>query len=67
MIVKFNSIIIDEIDNCHQACISVAEISDEWKKDCEMFEKSLSDEQIDTFHIILDCVSDTVADEMKTA
>lgn len=59
--------IIDEIYNCRQACIPVSEVSEEWKKECELFEKSLSDEQIDTFHKILDCVSDTAADEMRAA
>ena len=31
------------------------------------FEDSLSEEQIDVFHQILDCVSDTAAAEMKAA
>ena len=31
------------------------------------FEDSLSEEQIDVFHKILDCVSDTVAAEMRAA
>lgn len=58
---------IDEIYNCRQRSIPVAEVSEEWKKDCELFEKSLSDEQINTFHKILDCVSDTAADEMRAS
>ena len=31
------------------------------------FENSLSEEQIDVFHMILDCVSETAADEMRAA
>ena len=33
---------------------------------CIPFENSLSEEQIDVFHKILDCVSDTAAAEMRT-
>lgn len=31
------------------------------------FENSLNEEQIDVFHKILDCVSETAADEMRSA
>jgi hypothetical protein len=31
------------------------------------FENSLNEEQIDVFHKILDCVSDTAATEMRAA
>lgn len=58
---------IDEIYNCRVGEIPVAEVSEEWKKECDLFEKSLSDEQINTFHKILDCVSDTAAYEMRAA
>ena len=34
---------------------------------CIPFENSLSEEQIDIFHQILDCVSDTAAAEMRAA
>ena len=34
---------------------------------CIPFEDSLSEEQIDVFHKILDCVSNTAAAEMRTA
>ena len=34
---------------------------------CIPFEESLSEEQIDVFHKILDCVSETAAAEMRTA
>ena len=44
-----------------------AEFSDEFNKLCIPFEDSLSEEQIDVFHRILDCVSDTAAAEMRTA
>ena len=33
---------------------------------CIPFENSLSEEQIDVFHKILDCVSETAAAEMRT-
>ncbi|MBR1752185.1 MAG: hypothetical protein IJ740_15190 [Ruminococcus sp.] len=44
-----------------------AEFSDEFNKLCTLFEKSLSEEQIDVFHKILDCVSDAAAGEMRAA
>ena len=47
--------------------IHAAEFSDEFNKLCIPFENSLSEEQIDVFHKILDCVSDTAADEMRAA
>ena len=46
---------------------SAAEFSDEWGKLCIPFENSLSEEQIDVFHKILDCVSETAATEMRAA
>ncbi len=39
----------------------------EANKLCIPFEESLSEEQIDVFHKILDCVSETAAAEMRTA
>ena len=36
------------------------------KKLCIPFEDSLSEEQIDVFHKILDCVNETAAAEMRT-
>ncbi len=44
-----------------------AESSDEWGKLCIPFEDSLSWEQIDVFHRILDCVSENTAAEMRAA
>lgn len=41
--------------------------SDEFNKLCIPFENSLNEEQIEVFHKILDCVSDTAADEMRSA
>jgi|GEM_PF-899229 len=41
--------------------------TDDINKLCIPFEDSLSEEQIDIFHQILDCVSDTAADEMRAA
>ena len=47
-------------------CLSAA-FSDDFNKLCIPFEDSLSEEQIDVFHMILDCVSETAADEMRAA
>ena len=49
-----------------QGEIHSAEFSDEWGKLSIPFEDSLSEEQIDVFHKILDCVSETAASEMRT-
>ena len=58
---------IDMIYNLRVADIHATEFSDEFNKLCIPFEKSLSDDQIDVFHKILDCVSDTAAVEMRAA
>ena len=58
---------IDELYNYRQGDIHAAEFSDEFNKLCIPFEDSLSEDQIDVFHKILDCVSDTAAAEMSTA
>lgn len=58
---------IDVMYNYRQGDIRSAEFSDEFNKLCIPFENSLSEEQIDVFHKILDCVSDTAADEMRVA
>lgn len=58
---------IDMIYNLRVGEIHSAEFSDEFNKLCIPFENSLSEEQIDVFHKILDCASDTAADEMRTA
>ena len=50
---------IDALYNYRQGDIHSAEFSDEFNKLCIPFEDSLSEEQIDVFHKILDCVSDT--------
>ena len=47
--------------------IHSAEFSDDFNKLCIPFEDSLSEEQIEVFHKILDCVSDTAATEMRAA
>lgn len=59
--------IIDMIYNLRVGDILSDEFSDEFNKLCVPFEKSLSEEQIDIFHKILDCVSDTAAAEMRAA
>ena len=51
---------------CRQGEIHSAEFSDEFNKLCIPFEDSLSEKQIDMFHKILDCVSETAA-EMRAA
>ena len=58
---------IDMIYNLRAGDIHAVESSDEFNNLCIPFEKSLSEEQIDVFHKILDCVSDTVAAEMRAA
>ena len=58
---------IDALYNYCQGEIHSAEFSDEWGKLCIPFEDSLSEEQIDVFHKLLDCVSDTAAAEMRAA
>lgn len=45
----------------------LSDFSDEFNKLCIPFEDSLSEKQIDVFHKILDCVSDTAAAEMRVA
>lgn len=58
---------IDVIYNYRQGDIHAAEFSDEFNKLCIPFENSLSEVQIGVFHKILDCMSDTAADEMRAA
>ena len=58
---------INALYNYRQGDIHSAEFSDEFNKLCIPFENSLSEEQIDIFHQILDCVSDTAAAEMRVA
>ena len=58
---------IDVIYNYRQGDIHANELSDEFNKLCIPFENSLSEEQIDVYHKILDCVSDTAATEMRAA
>lgn len=58
---------IDMIYNLLVGDIHAAEFSDVFNKLCIPFENSLNEEQIDVFHKILDCVSDTAADEMRSA
>ncbi|MCR5020000.1 hypothetical protein [Ruminococcus sp.] len=53
---------IDALYNYCPGDIHAAEFSDEFNKLCIPFEDSLSEEQIDVFHKILDCVSDTAAE-----
>ena len=47
--------------------IHAAESSDEFNRLCIPFEDPLSEELIDVFHKILDCVSDTAAAKMRAA
>ena len=58
---------IDMIYNLRVGDIHTAEFSDDFNKLCSPLENSLSEEQIDVFHKILDCVSDAAAAEMRAA
>ena len=58
---------IDMIYNLRVGDIHSAEFSDKFNTLCIPFENSLNEEQIDAFHKILDCVSDTAAAEMRAA
>ena len=58
---------IDAMYNYRQGEIHSAEFSDDFNKLCILFEDSLSEEQIDVFHKILDCMSDTAAAEIRAA
>ncbi|OPZ22534.1 MAG: hypothetical protein BWZ04_00062 [Firmicutes bacterium ADurb.BinA205] len=58
---------IDALYNYRQGEIHSAEFSDEFNKLCIPFEDSLNEEQIDVFHKLLDCVSETASAEMRAA
>ena len=58
---------IDAMYNYRQGEIHSAEFSDEFNALCIPFENSLNEEQIDMFHKLLDCVSDTSAAAMRAA
>ena len=58
---------IDEMYNYRQGEIHSAEFSDEFNKLCIPFEESLNEKQIEVFHKLLDCVSETAAAEMRDA
>ena len=58
---------IDAMLGYRQGEIHSPEFSDEFNKLCIPFENSPSEEQINVFHKILDCVSETAADEMRSA
>lgn len=58
---------IDMIYNFRQGNIHVAEFFDEFNKLCIPFEDSLSEKQIDVFHKILNCASNTAGAEMWVA
>ena len=58
---------IDALYNYRQGDIHTAEFSDEFNQPCIPFENSLSEDQLEIFHKILDCVSDTAAAEMRVA
>ena len=64
---KGRTIMIDALYNYRQSEIHSAKFSDEFNKLCIPFEDSLSEEQVDIFHQILDCVSETAAAEMRDA
>ena len=63
---KGNSTMIDALYNYRQREIHSAEFSDEFNAICIPFEESLTEAQLTTFHKLLDCVSETAADEMRS-
>ena len=58
---------IDALYNYRQGDIHSTEFSNDFNKLCIPFENSLSEEQIDVFHKLLECVSDTAAAEIRAA
>ncbi len=58
---------IDEIYNYRQGDLHAAEFSDEFNKLIIPFEESLTEDQLITFHKLLDIQSATSADEARTA
>ena len=58
---------IDALYNYRQGDIHSTEFSNDFNKLCIPFEDSLSEEQIDVFHKIMDCVSETAAADMRAA
>ena len=58
---------IDALYNYRQGDIHSAEFSDEFNKLCIPFEESLTEEQLITFHKLLDIQSTSSADEARTA
>ena len=58
---------IDMNYNLRVGDIHAAVFSDEFNRLCIPFENSLNEEQIEVFHKILDCVSETAAAEMRAA
>lgn len=64
---KRRTTMIYECYNLRVDDIHSDEFSDEFNKLCIPFEDSMSEEQIDVLHKILDCVSDTAVAEMRTA
>lgn len=58
---------IDDIYNYRQSNLPAVEFSTEWSKLCIPFEESLTEEQLITFHKLLDIQSTTSADEARTA
>ncbi len=58
---------IDAMYNYRQSEIHSAEFSDEFNALCILFEESLTEAQLTTFHKLLDCMSETAATEMRAA
>ena len=58
---------IDEIYNSRIGAIKTDHFSDEWEQTAIPFEESLTEAQLTTFHKLLDCVSETAAEEMRAA
>ena len=62
-----NTVSSVRLDVIHIGRLDVAAFSDEFNALCIPFEDSLSEEQIDVFYRILDCVSETASPEMRAA
>ena len=58
---------IDALYNYRQGDIHFAEFSDEFNALCILFEESMTEAQLTTFHKLLDCVSETATAEMRAA
>ena len=57
----------NEIHNSRISAIKTDHLSDKWKQTVILFEESLTEAQLTTFHKLHDCVSKIAASEMRAA